>query len=32
VEAGSPVSIRVVDGRVQATTTAIEHDRTEEAG
>jgi exodeoxyribonuclease VII large subunit len=32
VEAGSPVSIRVVDGRVQATTTAIEHDRNEEAG
>ncbi len=32
VEAGTAVSIRVVDGRVQATTTGIEHDRTEEAG
>jgi exodeoxyribonuclease VII large subunit len=32
VEAGAAVSIRVVDGRVQATTTGIEHDRTEKAG
>ena len=32
VEVGAGVTIRVADGRVRATTTGIEHDRTEEAG
>ena len=31
VEAGAAVSIRVADGRVHATTTGTEHDRTEES-